>query len=170
MSISMIGPGLEFQAGAHTYRARKLSARQQLHVVRRIGPVVGQIMSYLPDLGAMRLDDLNDPATRAALEMVLVPIAQGLTPGRISDADWDYVLDTCLSVVQRQVTNGGAVAWAEMWRGGRIMFDDLNGMELIQVAIQVIQDNLTGFFSGPPQTQTDGPTLEPVRSSLASSG
>lgn len=159
----------EFQVGEYYYRTRRMSARQQLHVVRRLGPVVGQIMAYLPALGTLSLDNINDPQTRMALEQVLVPIAQGLTPGSISDADWDYVLDTCLSLVQRQITNGTAIAWSEMFRGGRIMFEDLNGMELIQIAIQVIQENLASFFSAPlPLQATNGGAMaEPLRPSLA---
>ena len=150
----------EFKVGEHTYRAGKLNARQQFHVGRRISPLIGQMFAVGPVISGIAAarramedgdnvseDDAED--TVRATEAMLVPFTRALAA--LSDADCDYVLDRCLGVVQRLTGTNGAGAWGDVFnaRANRIMFEDIDLMQMMQITAEVLMDNLGGFFATP---------------------
>jgi hypothetical protein len=151
----------EFRIGMHTYRSRKLNARQQFHVARRLAPLVGQLLTLGPALAQIQSvpsdtapDDAAVAATAKAFETALEALSTGLA--RIPDNDCDYVLDHCMGVTQRSAGNGGAPVWSDIWneRAHRLMFDDITLPEMMQIAVEVLRDNLADFFSLLPVATT----------------
>ena len=115
------------EVGGNSYRIGRLDARKQFHVARRLAPI-------LPALGGMK--------TGKDMMMSIAPVAEALS--KMSEEDTDYVLDTCLAVCQRIQGNGqGAPLMA---RGGGLMFQDIDMPQMIQLTIQVLRENLAGFF------------------------
>ena len=153
----------DFTVNDIPYRTRhKLNARQQFHIARRIAPVVSVIGAVLPMLQAALAQQTMTPETEGVseegqaramaqrvsdLEALGRPIMEAL--GRLSDPDCDYVLDLCLSVVQRYQGSNGSGAWADVWsvRASRIVFEDIELPEMMQIAMEVLRENLMGFFS-----------------------
>jgi hypothetical protein len=120
---------MECEIKDQTYRSGKLNARQQFHVARRLAPVLG-------GLATASQGKTDDFAT------FLQPIADAIAG--MSDADCDYVLDTCLAVVQRQQGS----SWANILVNKSQMFDDIDMGVMLQLAAKVITENLGGFFQG----------------------
>lgn len=128
----------EFEVNGALYRAGKMDAFRQFHVARRLAPVVGSLGSL-------------SQAARNPVE-ALAPVAQAIAG--LSDADCEYVLGTCLGVVQRQQGN----AWANIWNASakRPMFEDIDLPAMLQIAMHVLQDTLGGFFLVPPSASSGG--------------
>jgi hypothetical protein len=141
---------VEFELGGQTYRAGKLSAFKQFHVSRRIAPIIPTLIPVFvkiaKDGGAT--EDLN------GLAEVMTPFADGIA--NMTDETSEYVLSTCLSVIQRKHANG----WASVWnvQGNSCMFDDMDLGVLIQLVVRVVQDSLGPFISGLLMSQPSGPT------------
>jgi len=73
--------------------------------------------------------------------------------GSMSDEDSDYILDACLKTVQRQEAAGWQMI---MTPNGQIFYPDIDLSAMVQIAAQVIQDNLGNFFRAPLQPQAPG--------------
>lgn len=129
----------EFSINGNTYRSIKMDALKQWHVFRRLSPVI--VQSLTPELIKAIQDTKNDGDPLRLFE----PFVQAL--GGMSDADTEYVIHTCLSVVQRQQGH----AWAPVSVNNSLMFQDLDLMTLGRIVFQVITDNLSNFFSASPQ-------------------
>lgn len=143
----------EFRVGDHVYQSRKMNARMQFHVARRLAPLIGHLASLGPLLAiASDPQFLTDEATAQAFERAVIPFAEGLA--KIPDEDADYVLDRCMQMVQRGVggNGSGAMAWQDIWnmRANRLQFEDIELPEMMQIAMNVVGENLGGFFSQTP--------------------
>lgn len=129
----------DFNVGDFSYRSGKLSAFVQFHVARKLGPILAKLGPRLgPTEKATTMMDLLEPAVDALAEM--------------PEADCDYVLHRCLAVVQRQV----GTAWQNVWNDGakRMMFEDIDLSSMIQIAMQVLGDNLGNFIGAPVLNST----------------
>jgi hypothetical protein len=135
---------LEFEVNGHGYRAGKLDAFQQWNVTRRLLPVIGGATdSFLKATQAIAGG--HDPKIALARLMetsatsIIEPLTQAL--GRLSDADSDFIITTCLSRVQRRQ---GSNNWAPMVASnGHLMFAaDLDMPEMLSVVWKVIEANL----------------------------
>ena len=164
---------LEFTVGPNHYRARKMTAFQQFHVARRLAPVISELLttgSALAELASLDQPLKEGEAPPGAdPSKLIVPFADALS--RVSDDDCNYVLGACLGMVQRQQGGNGAgtVTWSSVWneRGKTIMFDDINELApMMEIVIQVLQDNMTGFFAaGRPELAAGLPAPMPSASS-----
>jgi len=118
-----------FEVGGQTYRVGRMDAKKKFHVARRLAPLL-PAMSALHSGGDMMKS--------------LAPVAESLS--RMSEEDTDYVIDACLSVCQRLQPAGG---WAPITAaGGRLMFQDIDMPEMIQLTVQAIRDNIGNFLPG----------------------
>lgn len=116
------------EVDGHSYRIGRMGARDQFHVVRRLGPA---IMGFLAS-----------GAAGSGLAGAIGPIVDHLS--RMSDEDSDYVLDHCLNVVQRMQPNN---EWARVRApNGALMFNDIELPQLINLTRAVLTENLRGFF------------------------
>jgi len=114
----------EFTHNGHQYRAGRLSAMEQFHVSRRISPLIPPL---IPIFLQMARDTKDGQQQQAANLDQLASLFQPFTDGLASmkDADAEYVLSTCLSVVMRRVADTNN--WTPIWnkaakRYGRLFF------------------------------------------------
>lgn len=133
--------------GGHDYTIGRLNALDQLHVSRKIAPIVPNIMPILTEVAKGDLEkviesiEADENAELGGLE----PLAKALEPfmeaiAKIPEEDVNYVIYKCLSVVKR---NGAVVC-----RGESIMFDDLDMNHLLPLTVAVIRTNLGNFIQG----------------------
>ena len=133
--------------GGHDYTIGRLNALDQLHVSRKIAPIIPNIMPILTEVAKGDLEkviasiETDENAELAGLE----PLAKALEPlmeaiAKIPEEDVNYVIHKCLSVVKR---NGSVVC-----RGESIMFDDLDMNHLLPLTVAVIRTNLGNFIQG----------------------
>lgn len=88
---------LEIDLNGNRYSIGKLSAKQQFHISRRIAPILPTLIPVFVRLASGTRVVSEDPG---GLADVLQPLADGLAA--MKDEDAEYVLDTCLQVVQRK--------------------------------------------------------------------
>lgn len=134
----------DIEIGGQKYRIGRLNARKQFHVARRLAPVVPDVIGSLASMKRMVMGEKVDIAEFARL---INGGVNGLA--RMSDADADYVLDECLSVV----TMSQMGHWVKIWSpGAGPMFDTLDLAQMAQLVWAVVQTNLMNFFPAPQPT------------------
>lgn len=116
---------VEFEVAGIKYRANKMDARKQFHVARRIAGSIGT----------------------GSVQSAITAIATQ------SDDVFDYVLDACLSVIERNDTDASWSRVVTKTPEGEavLMFPDLNDLAVImQLIIPVVEANVKGFLSALP--------------------
>lgn len=121
----------------HEYRTGKLTPKQQLHLARRLAPLISGIGPLLSALSAGELDDAVDSLKQ------LEPFALALA--RMTDEEVDAIIDPCLMVAHRKVNASYAPL---MPSRGALMFSDLSMQDMVQITFTVIQENLLDFSPG----------------------
>lgn len=130
----------EIELNSQTYRLGKLNAFQQLHVSRKVGPL---IPALVPAFMALSSGE-KAPGDWGVLVELAGPFASALA--EMPDEVVEYVAGTCLSVVQRRQGR----TWAPVWspQAKTIMFDDVDLATLLPLVVRVITDNLGPFIQG----------------------
>lgn len=118
---------MSFDINDHAYASTKLPVLTQLHLARRIAPALGAIAAA-QEQGATTLEGFAGPIMNAVAGM--------------PESDVNWIVVTCLSVVQRKVEGG----YRPLARDGHIMDDTLPLPEVLQIVAKVIEENLGGFF------------------------
>jgi len=140
---------IEFEIAGHRYRAEKLDAFKQLHVSRKIAPIVPKLLPMFLKFSTMG-DSMK--ADLAGMASAFEPLAQALA--EMPDADCEYVFNACLGVVARHQQGN----WASIWTNGGLMFDDIDLGVMVQIAAKVIWDSLGNFIQGLLENKGAGPT------------
>lgn len=145
---------IEIELADQKYRVAKLDAMRQFHVSRKLGPIVPTLVPVF--LQMAREGGVKDIGASAAL---LQPFADALAG--MSDADAEYVLATCLSVVRRK-TN--ADTWAPVWsdKAKACMFDDMDLGTMVQLTLEVVKDSLGPFIRGLLTSLPEGMSESPA--------
>lgn len=119
---------MELIIGGNTYSTSgKLDAFSQLHVARKLGPALGAVDSLTrPD---------NSGKDKSLLTVLIL--------AQINDADSEFVVKKCLSVVVRR--QEGSLAKVQS-SDGQLMFQDIPLEGLLQLTVAVIEENLGDFF------------------------
>lgn len=127
----------DFVVNGQNYRAGKLPAMTQLHIARRLAPVMAALAPSLADMKSAGDFSLSN------MGAVLEPVAMAV--GRLSDEDCEYVLGACLSVVSRK--RDGDTGWAPIWNqdAKMLQFQELQLMDMLTIAGHVIVQNLGSF-------------------------
>lgn len=123
-----------------------MSARDQFHVLRRLGAMSGAVAECTRRaVAAGGIEKvLKDPDVDVdVLAEVAAPLLEGLS--RMSDADADFVLTTCQACVLRQVSGG---VWAPVVSGGHHMFADMPLDVQLRLVGHVLAEKLGSFFGG----------------------
>jgi hypothetical protein len=134
----------EKEIGGQHYQFGKLNALQQFHVVRRLGPALM--------VAGISVEMLRTGITVQAEDILAMagPVIEVI--GRMSDADSDYVIFTCLGVVKRKSGNGWAdVAAPEV---KQLMFQDIELPHMLQLVAEVLRVNLGNFLMEPAGAPT----------------
>lgn len=129
-----------------SYTVGKLNAFEQLHVARRLAPVLAELFTSFkahPEVADSGLD--------AILQLASVPLAE--TFAKMSNDDVDYVVNACLSVCQRQQAKG----FAKVMVNNILMFQDIEIDTLMALTTAVVEENLGRFF---PTSQPESATTE----------
>jgi len=131
---------VEFEINGQPYRMGKLDAMRQFHLSRRLAPIIPTLIPVFVKLS--REGGLNQDLPGFA--SVLGPFAEGLAD--MSDEVGEYIVNTCLSVVQRSAGQN----WTNVWnaQAKACMFDDMDLGVIMQVVMRVVQDSLGPFISG----------------------
>jgi hypothetical protein len=120
-----------------TYRIGKLNAMQQFHLTRRLLPIFAVMGISISQLRSGAKLDLSE----------FLPILEPLSKimAAMSDADSNYIILTCLGVVQRGSEGG---KWAPLTtETGQFMFP-LDMAEMLRLVVEVLRDNLGNFLKG----------------------
>lgn len=125
----------EIEHNGAQYRIDSLSVFQQLHLVRKVSPLVGPLMGVMEDFGEDTID--IDMAMRH-----IDPLTEQLAG--LNDSTVEYVVDTALSHLKRY-KDGGYYA---VWSGGQFMYQDLGGQDALILTYKVLVDQLGPFMQG----------------------
>lgn len=131
----------EFEIGGKAYRSAKMDAFSQFHVMRKLAPIFAGLDDVSAILSAVRGgDDGGEP--RKAVGAIAKVISD------MPEADMNTILSRCCAVTSRQV---GAAGYAPIWneQAARLMYDDIEWLDLVQIVARVIQDNLGNFSAAP---------------------
>lgn len=123
-------------------KVSRIPAIKQYHIVRRLAPIMADLVPLATKFQGMSDDDLKKDQSEA-----IAPILNGI--GKMSDKDSEYVLFSLLEACEIHQKEFGS--WAKVVQGGVLQFQDLPLPTLFQVAAQAFRVNLTGFFAALPQ-------------------
>lgn len=137
------------------YHIGRLNALDQLHVSRKIAPIIPSLMPIFTEFAKGDLNKTIETleAMKAGEDVDLAGdelesldgLADALAPlmevfAQMSEGDVDYIVHKCLAVVKR---NGAVVC-----RGASIMFDDIELTQIMPLVIAVVRINLGNFIHG----------------------
>jgi len=136
----------EFSFGGRQFKLSKIDAFKQFHIVRRIGPILSELLPAMKGMSQLKnFDELPEEKKLEHIAQFATPIMVGLS--RLSDADSELVLYGLLSAVEMLHPAGG---WSRVSTGSMLMIQDLELPALLQIAGRAFMYNLSGFFAGLP--------------------
>lgn len=121
----------DFEYGGHQYNIGKLNGFQQLHVARRIAPILTGLAGMAMASGGKKLEFAQ------AVEPMVLAVS------KLSDEDTEMIIGTCLEVVSRKTGNK---TMAPVFSSGTCMFDDLDMMGMLRLTAEVVKVNLGNIF------------------------
>lgn len=134
----------EFYIGGKSFTVNKLNAIQQYHVVRRMGPILSDLIPVIVKLSKEKTENNSDAQLEQVAEFA-TPIMNGLS--KLSDKDAEFVLFSLLSCVQIKDSDH----WFYVSKDGMLMYKNLELPILLQLAGHAFMFNLSGFFDSLPQ-------------------
>lgn len=132
------------------YTIGRLNALDQLHVSRKIAPIIPSLIPIISEVakgGLSKVIESMESGDNVELENIDLSELDGLSTALaplmdviagMSEADTNLVIHKTLGVVHRD----GAV----LCRGESIMFDDLDMMQILPLVVAVIRKNLGNFI------------------------
>lgn len=133
---------MEFKVGEHNYRAERIPALQQFHIVRRLAPFIGEVAPVVNQLKGRGAD--------AGIEAVK-PLGEALA--RMTDEDANYVLFGLMRHAKREMGNG--LGWAEVAVGVTMNHMDITMLQMLQISWGVLRFNLSDFMGALPSDLLD---------------
>jgi hypothetical protein len=114
---------MEKELNGVTYSIEKLNAFEQLHIARRLAPMLASLAGAEDEGGAL-------PA-----------IADTLS--KMSDDDVNYIVNNCLKACKRKQEGKG---YAKVMVSGALMFADIDLTAMLALVQAVVEENLGSFF------------------------
>lgn len=139
----------EFEINGHKFKLSKLNAMTQLHVMRKMAPLIEKAIPQLAELSKIKTDIPESEKTEQSMK-TLAPILGGLAT--LSDDDFNYVLYRLLSAVELHQPQFNM--WAKVATINGIQMQDFDLATLLQLAGRSLSYNLSGFFSSWGQTRS----------------
>lgn len=133
----------EFEAGGKKFKVGKLDAFKQFHIVRRIGPLIAELVPSMTAISKAKVDSLSEEQKLAEFSKLAAPLMQGLS--KLSDDDSNYVLFKLLSAVE--VYQPEFSRWSKVASDNSLMMQDIELPVLLQMAGQALRFNLSGFLT-----------------------
>lgn len=119
----------DFEYNDHTYRLATLDAMTQLHIAKRIAPLIGAFQ-----IGLAAEEGERDEALTKAVFGAL---------GEIPDESVEYIVGKCLNGCLRL----GGEKPVRIWNGGRLQFEDIGAAGMMKLTTETIKDQLSDFFT-----------------------
>lgn len=136
----------DFTIGGREFKLGKIDAFKQFHIVRRIGPILSDLLPSMKGArGLKNIDALSEDAKLDQIAKFVTPIMNGLS--KLSDADAEMVLFGLLASVEVKQPTGN---WAKVATPSMLMMQDMELPILLQIAGQAFMFNLSGFFGALP--------------------
>ena len=129
------------EIGGKKYRIEGLNAFEQLHIARRIAPIVhsgiffaGAVAKSLVEYkkGNSEASDSSFVEACFSSKPFLIEFS------RMPDEDLNFIIHTVLGHVMRDTGSG----MARVSMNGQIMFDDMNIADILQIVIKVISEEI----------------------------
>ncbi|EIV2912419.1 hypothetical protein L7Q46_001714 [Serratia marcescens] len=141
---------MEFEIKGQQYRAAKLDAFAQQDVAIALAPVLSGLIPLLKDVMAGNGKSLQEDKNRLFDE--IIPLAVKAI-GQLSREGRAEINHACLSVVTRQQGK----TWSKIYEPSQrtMMFDDLNGLDLVKIVGNVVRDSLGDFFPALPVSDSN---------------
>lgn len=141
---------MEFEIKGQQFRAAKLNAFAQQDVAVALAPVLSGLVPLLKDVMSGNGKSLTDDKSRLfdeIIPLVVKAVSQLSKEGRAE------INHTCLSVVTRQQGQ----TWSKIYEPNQrvMLFDDLNGLDLVKIVGSVVQDSLGDFFPALPASDSN---------------
>lgn len=130
-----------FQIGDRQFKVSKINAMRQYHIVRRIAPILGDMLPAMKEVSKKKSENLSEDQKLEQAADIFAPIMHGIS--KLSDKDSEFVLYGLLAAVEMKQSEGN---WAKLSNGDMLMFDNLELPVLLQAAGRSFMYNMTGFF------------------------
>lgn len=132
----------EFEIGNVKFKLRKINAFKQFHIVRRVGPLLAEMLPAMKQIMKAKDDnDLSEDKKFDKFAEIAAPIMTGLS--KLTDEDADKVLNGLLSAVEMQQSAGN---WASIVVNDMMMIQNLELPVMLQLAGRSFMFNIAGFF------------------------
>ncbi len=79
-----------FQMGGRDFKLSKINAMKQYHIVRRISPILGDMLPAMKEVARASKGDLSEDEKLDMAAKIIAPIMNGLS--KLSDKDSEFVL------------------------------------------------------------------------------
>lgn len=132
-----------FSVAGKNFKLNKMDAFRQFHVVRRIGPLLTEMIPAFAKMAGVKTSGQSEAEKLEEFAALAGPVMAGLS--KLSDQDADYVLFRLLSCVE--VEQPQFHTWAKIATDSQIMMQDLELPILLQAAGRALMYNLSGFFA-----------------------
>lgn len=138
----------DFEIGTRKFKLGKLDAFKQFHIVRRMGPILSNLLPVIKSAQKGKKKDFESLSEAEKFDQIAQfagPLMNGLAG--LSDADADLVLFGLLSSVEMQQVQGN---WAKVSTPSMLMIQDLELPVLLNIAGRAFMFNLSSFFAALP--------------------
>jgi hypothetical protein len=132
----------DFEVGNRKFKLNKIDAFKQFHIVRRIGPILSELIPVAQKLSKLSAEQMNESQFES-----IAPILTGIS--KLSDEDANKVLLGLCSAVE--MFQPASNSWSRVATDAGLMFHDLEFPTLLQIAGRAFQYNMAGFFAALPQ-------------------
>lgn len=137
----------DFVVGDKKFKLNKINAMIQFHILRRIGPLLTELMTVMGHIARKNVDGMTEEQKLEEFAKIANPIMMGLS--KLSDADSEYVLFRLLTATEYHQAQFNV--WSRVACDTGILMQELEFPVLMQVATRSLMFNLKGFFSLLPQ-------------------
>lgn len=136
-----------FELSGRQYKLRKIDAFQQFHIVRRIAPILSELLPAIGEIQKVSKTAKSETENFDQIAKILSPIMLGFS--KLSDSEADKVLFGLLSSVEVQIA--GTSGWTRVATPSSLMVQDMELSQMLNVAGRAFMFNLSGFFPVLPQ-------------------
>lgn len=136
----------DFEIGSRKFKLNKIDTFKQFHIVRRLGPILGEIIPAAKGIAGLDETKMTEEQKFDFIAKLATPVMDGFS--KLSDKDADFVLLSLCSAVEMQQSLGN---WARVATDAGLMFQDIELPLLLQIAGRAFMYNVAGFFSLMPQ-------------------
>lgn len=133
----------DFELGGRKFKIGKLNAFKQFHVVRRIAPILSDLLPAIGEIQKVQKEESSKSESEKFDELakIVSPILMGLS--KLSDKDSEFVLFSLLSCAEVQL----GATWTRVSTESMLMVQDMELPALLQIAGRSFVANLSNFFA-----------------------